>query len=148
MKNLPVANSNAYGKKKAWLAKALLASALLVPGLLIPGIVPPAAAQVSIGINIGPPPPPRVLRARPRMPGPEFMWVDGYWYVVRGRWVWHPGYWTRLPFPGARWIGPRYEGGRFFDGYWDGDRGRFDHDHRWDRGRARDFDRDRGRGRR
>src|SRR6185369_6356598 len=87
-------------------------------------------AQVSIGVRIGPPPPPRVVRPS-RAPGPGYIWVDGYWYPVGGRYKWHGGYWTRPPYDGARWIGPHYDGQRFFEGYWEGDRGRFDHDHRW-----------------
>lgn len=116
----------------------LLAAMLLTAGL--------AFGQVSIGIQIGAPPPPRVLRVRPVAPGPAFVWIDGYWYPVRNRWVWHSGYWTRLPFPGARWVVPRHDGRMFFGGYWEGPRGRFEHDHKWDRDRRnRDFDRDRGR---
>jgi hypothetical protein len=105
----------------------------------------PANAQVSIGIRIGPPPPPRVVRALPRRPGPEWVWIDGYWYPLKGKYRWHPGYWTRPPYPGARWIVPRYDGGQYFDGYWNGDHGRVDHDHHWDRDKNRDFDRDRDR---
>jgi hypothetical protein len=90
--------------------------------------------QVSLGIQIGPPPPPRVY-ARPRAPGPDFIWVDGYWFADGRRWRWHNGYWTRPPYGGARWMAPRYEGNRFFNGYWEGGRGRFEHDHRWDRDR-------------
>jgi len=100
-------------------------------------------AQVSVGIRIGPPPPPRVARFRPASPGPGFYWVDGYWYPVGNRYRWHDGYWTRPPYGGSRWIAPRYEGGRFLDGHWDGDNGRRDHDHRWDRNRDRDFGHDR-----
>jgi hypothetical protein len=101
-------------------------------------------AQVSVGIRIGPPPPPRVVRVQPPAPGPEFIWVDGYWYAVGSRYKWHPGYWTRPAYPGARWVAPHHDGERFFDGYWDGDGGRRDHDHRWDRDRNRDYrDRDR-----
>jgi hypothetical protein len=38
---------------------------------------------------------------------------------------------------------PRHDGERFYEGYWEGDRGRFGHEHRWDRDRDRDFrDRD------
>jgi len=107
--------------------------------------------QVSIGIRIGPPPPPRVVRVLPPRPGPEFIWIDGYWFADGSRYRWHDGYWTRPPYEGARWIGPRHDGERFYAGYWDGDRGRFDHDHRWDRDRdrrdhdRRDHDRDRDR---
>lgn len=96
---------------------------------------------VSVGINIGPPPAPRVLTVRPRAPGPGYSWLDGYWYAVGRHWRWHAGYWTRPPYDGAAWVGPRYEGGKFFDGYWNGSHGRIEHDHRWDRDRDRDYNR-------
>ncbi len=109
-----------------------------------------AFGQVSIGIEIGPPPPPRVVQVLPVAPGPDFVWVEGYWYPVGHHYKWHPGYWTRVPYPGAHWVVPRYEGGRYFPGYWDGDRGRVEHDHHWDHDRDRDFrhgEQDHGRGR-
>ena len=111
----------------------LLAVVLLAAGSVF--------GQVSIGIRIGPPPPPRVVRVRPVAPGPDYVWIDGYWYADGRHWRWHNGYWTRPPYAGARWIGPRYEGQQFYNGYWEGERGRFEHDHRWDRDRDRDFDR-------
>ena len=111
----------------------LLTFILIATGTVLSG-------QVNLGIRIGPPPAPRVYRQTVR-PGPDFTWVEGYWYPAGNRYVWHNGYWTRAPFEGARWIGPRYEGGSFYNGYWDGRRGRFDHDHRWDRQRDRDRDR-------
>jgi len=77
----------------------------------------------------------------PVSPGPGFVWVQGYWYPVGPRYTWHSGYWTRVPYEGARWVAPRHDGERFYAGYWDGGRGRFEHDHRWDRERERDFDR-------
>jgi hypothetical protein len=97
--------------------------------------------QVSLGIRIGPPPRPRVVRVRPVSPGPGYAWVDGYWYAEGGRYRWHDGYWSRPPYEGAVWVVPRYEGGQFFAGYWNGERGRFEHDHRWDKDHDRDFDR-------
>jgi hypothetical protein len=121
---------------KTFLVTAILAAVFLSAGA-------PANAQVSIGIRIGPPPAPHVVRVVPARPGPDWVWIDGYWFADGKRWRWHGGYWTRAPYPGARWIGPRYDGGQFFAGYWDGDRGRFDHDHRWDHDRDRDYDRDR-----
>ena len=113
---------------------AMLLSAMLLTGAS--GL----RAQVSLGIRIGPPPRPRVIRV-PRSPGPGYVWIDGYWYPERGRYVWHNGYWTRPPYEGARWVGPRHDGEQFYAGYWEGDRGRFDHDHRWDRDRNRDWER-------
>jgi hypothetical protein len=109
----------------------LLALTLLTVGGLF--------AQVSLGIRIGPPPAPRVIAVRPGSPGPGYMWVDGYWYPEGGRYRWHAGYWSRPPYAGAHWIGPHHDGERFYAGYWDGDRGRFEHDHRWDRDRDRDY---------
>jgi hypothetical protein len=98
------------------------------------------AADISIGIQIGAPPPPVVVvPVRPPCPGPEWLWVDGYWYPVGHRYRWHEGYWTRPPYEGAFWVGPRYDEGRYFAGYWQGERGRFDHDHHWDRDHDRDF---------
>jgi hypothetical protein len=117
--------------KMKWLALMLLAAGAMF-------------AQVSIGIRIGSPPPPRVIRVEPRSPGPEYIWIAGYWYPVGNRYKWHDGYWTRPPFGGARWVGPRHDGERYFEGYWDGDH-QLRHDHRWDKGRDRhrDWDRDR-----
>jgi len=80
--------------------KKLLAALLLTAGL--------GFGQVSLGIRIGPPPRPRVIRVRPPAPGPEYFWVDGYWYPVGNRYRWHEGYWSRPPYEGYRWIGPRY----------------------------------------
>ncbi len=114
------------------LAITLLSATLLTSGSLL-------AAQVSIGIRIGPPPPPHVVRVLPRRPGPDFFWVEGYWYPVGKHYKWHDGYWTRPPYPGARWVGPRYEGEQYFGGYWEGGQGRIEHDHHWDHDRDRDF---------
>lgn len=89
--------------------KKLLAAMLLTAGL--------GFGQVSLGIRIGPPPAPRVVRVRPVAPGPGYFWVDGYWYPDGGRYHWHEGYWTRPPYAGAHWVGPRHEGGMFYAGF-------------------------------
>ena len=122
--------------------KAFLMAAMLLGGA---GAL---AAQISIGVSIGPPPPPRVVRVLPPTPGPDFVWIEGYWYPVAGHYRWHEGYWTRPPYEGARWVPWRHDGDRFYEGYWEGEHGRVDHDHRWDHDRDRDrhWDHDRGRG--
>ncbi len=112
---------------------------VLAAGLLAAGMM--FAVDFSIGIRIGPPPAPRVVRVRPAAPGPGFFWVDGYWYVVSNRYRWHEGYWTRPPYEGAVWVAPRHDGERWFEGHWAGPRGEFGHDHRWDRDRDRDYGR-------
>ena len=100
------------------------------------------AADFSIGIRIGPPPPPRVY-AVPTSPGPGYVWVQGYWYVAGNHYRWHNGYWTRPPYGGAVWVAPHHDGERYFDGYWEGEHGRRGHDHRWDHDHdRRDYDRD------
>jgi hypothetical protein len=115
------------------LMKTTLLAAMLLAGVSLFG------AQISVGIRIGPPPPLRVVRVLPPRPSPEFIWVDGYWYPLGRRYRWHEGYWTRPPYSGARWVAPHHDGDEFFEGYWEGDRGRMEHDHRWDRDRNRDF---------
>ena len=122
--------------------KKLIFSTLLV-AMLLTG--ESAFAQVSIGIRIGPPPPPRVIRVLPRRPGLAYVWVDGYWYPNGRKYKWHQGYWTLPPYEGARWIAPHYDGQMFFQGYWEGNRGRLEHDHHTDRDRDRDHHEDRHR---
>jgi hypothetical protein len=110
-------------------------------GVLLLGIGSTVDAQVSIGIRIGPPPAPRVVHVAPAAPAPGFVWVNGYWYPVGGHYRWHEGYWTRAPYAGARWVAPRYEGEHYYNGYWEGEHGRVEHDHHWDKdSKRRDYD--------
>ncbi len=114
------------------------------------GVASASHAQVSFGIRIGPPPAPRAYRVPPQ-PGPQYEWVEGYWYPSGSRYAWHNGYWTLPPYEGAYWVAPYYVGGQYFAGHWEGRRGVFEHNHRWDRSRDRDgrrFDRDDHRDRR
>lgn len=123
--------------------QALAISAVLVM------LAAPAFAQVTFDVHIGqPPPPPRVYRVPPQ-PGPDYVWVEGYWYPQGHRYRWHDGYWTRAPYPDAYWISPYYEGDRYYAGHWEGGRGDVYHNHRWDRDERRDEGRSprRGRGR-
>jgi hypothetical protein len=112
----------------------LLALVLLAGGSLF--------GQISLGIRIGPPPAPRVVRVQPVAPGPGYLWVQGYYYPVGGHYKWHDGYWSRPPYEGAYWVAPRHDGQMFFEGHWEGPRGQVAHDHRWDHDRNR-RDRDR-----
>ena len=118
------------------LMRAMLLAAMLMSTVSIAG------AQVSLGIRIGAPPAPRVVHVQPARPGPDYVWVEGYWYPVSVHYRWHDGYWTRPPYVGAHWVAPRHDGHQYFAGYWDGDHGRIEHDHRWDHGHDRDYDHD------
>lgn len=84
--------------------------------------------------NAPPPPPPPVYGGfrRPACPGPNFIWVDGFWNWRGSRYSWVSGYWAARPHARAFWVGPRYDRGRYFSGYWGG--------------YGRGFDRNRGRG--
>ena len=93
-----------------------------------------AETHFSIGIGIGtpgyyaPPPAPVVAYAPPPCPGPDYTWVGGYWYPIGPRYHWHAGYWARPPYAGGYWVAPRYDGYRYYSGYW----GR--RERHWDRG--------------
>ena len=106
--------------------KALISSAVL--GLML-FAASPAKAQVSFGVQIGQPPPPRAYRV-PARPRGEFVWVEGFWYPQGNHYKWRDGYWARPPVAGGYWVQPYYYNGRYVEGYWEGERGR-----RWDRDR-------------
>lgn len=113
-----------------------LLRALAISGLfLLPASA--AHAQISFDIRIGEPPAPRAYRV-PARPGPDYVWVEGYWFPQGKQYKWHNGYWTRPPYAGAYWVAPYHVGGQYFAGRWEGSRGIVGHDHRWDRERRRD----------
>jgi hypothetical protein len=112
--------------------KKLLVLLLLAVGTMF-------AVDLSLGVRIGPPPRPRVIRVRPVSPGPNLVWVDGYWYPVGSHYRWHNGYYTRPHYEGALWVAPRHDGERYYAGYWNGPRGRYEHDHHWDHEHNRDY---------
>ena len=91
--------------------------------LALTGTVLFAETHVSIGIGIGtpvyyPPPPPPVVTYEPPYPGPDYVWIPGYWYPTGRRYNWRVGYWARAPYHGAYWVAPRYSKHRYYAGYW------------------------------
>lgn len=111
--------------------KKLLALVLMAAGSMFAGI--------TIGLNIGAPPRPRV-EVRRVSPGPGYSYVEGYWYPVSGHYKWHAGYWSRPPYEGAVWIAPHHDGRQYFQGYWQVQgREPIEHDHNSDRNRDRDY---------
>jgi hypothetical protein len=111
--------------------------ALAISALLL-ALAPAANAQVSFDIQMGAPPaPPRAYRVPPQ-PGPDYVWVEGYWYPENGQYRWHNGYWTHPPYADAYWVAPYYQSGKYYTGHWEGQRGDIHHDHRWDQNRQRD----------
>ena len=84
--------------------KNFIRAVLLIAMLLV--MAKASKAQVSVGIMIGVPPPPRVAVVVPARPEPASVWVEGYWYPVGNHYKWHGGYWTRPPYEGAHWVAP------------------------------------------
>ena len=122
---------------------------------------PPRLPGLDIRITTGHPP---ALRHehRPPSPGPDYVWVAGFWDNGGGHWAWVPGRWDRPATTGVYWIAPRYvhsEGAYIYEpGHWSnqtlivGDDVRDhrawrhherDHDHELDREQHRDNDHDR-----
>jgi len=111
---------------------------ILATSALLLGSVSTANAQITFDLRFGQPPPsPRAYHVPPQ-PGPDYEWIEGYWYPQGSHYVWHNGYWTRPPYVGAYWVDPYYQRGQYFAGHWEGHRGNIFHDHRWDRSGRRD----------
>jgi hypothetical protein len=100
--------------------------------LLLAGSSLFAHPRVFFGVGFGPtyggygyyvaPPPPPVYAYAPApaavYPGPGYVFINGYYGYGPYGYRWVPGYYSRPPFVGAYWIGPRYYGGRYYAGYW------------------------------
>ena len=81
-----------------------------------------ADVSVDMGVSVGYPPPLLPLDDQSPMPGPDYLWVPGYWAWGDDGYYWVPGFWVLPPFIGALWT-PGYWGwfGRvcvFHRGYW------------------------------
>ena len=107
----------------------------LIATLLLAGSALFAGPRFSIGIGVGvpaygygygtgyaysyaPPPPPVAPAYLAPAPGPNYAYVGGYYYPAGARYAWRSGYWAPRPYAGAYWVGPRYNGGRYYAGYW------------------------------
>jgi hypothetical protein len=72
------------------------------------------------------PPPAPLVEVVPVAPGPDFVWIGGYWGWDNGHhnYQWVRGHYDRPPAPGAAWVGPRYDraprGYHFSPGHWSG----------------------------
>lgn len=42
-------------------------------------------------------------------PGPDYVWIGGYWAHRGAGWAWVPGRWERRPRPDADWVPGRWE---------------------------------------
>ena len=58
------------------------------PGEVVVSTEPPAPRHEVIGVA----------------PGPNYVWVDGYWVRTHNRWVWVKGHYEVSPHAGAVWV--------------------------------------------
>ncbi len=100
-----------------WVAGMGLVSAA---GLMSPATsaASPLLADVSlnIGVDLAPPPPPREVVIERNRPGPDYVWIGGYWDGAPGHYVWRAGRWDHPPHPHAVWSPPRWDRDR--DGHY------------------------------
>jgi hypothetical protein len=102
-----------------------LATILLMTAAAIAG-PHPAQAQVSFGVGVVVDfaPPPLPVYDQPPIPGPDYIWVPGYWAWDDDDYdyYWVPGTWVLAPEPGLLWTpgwwGWEDGGYGFHDGYW------------------------------
>jgi hypothetical protein len=83
-----------------------------------------STALADISINIGfeaPPPPPRQEVIVGVAPGPDYIWVGGFWDGSPGHYTWVAGHWDRPPHPHAVWVAPHWDKGN--DGHYHQTRG-------------------------
>lgn len=91
---------------------------LLVAGVvLLTACLPPTSIGLGVVYVDEAPPPPRVevIAARP---GPEFVWVAGYW-SWDDDYVWVPGHWERPPRRDLHWVSGRWRRGSHHRWYWE-----------------------------
>jgi len=83
--------------RSKWMNVALRAIVASAAVLVIEACGP---AFAGIGLEVSyvqvAPPPPRMEMITP-VPGPEFMWVEGYWGWQVNQYYWVPGHWERPP---------------------------------------------------
>ena len=82
-----------------------LTASLAIVGSTAP-IVPAQAANVTIGVDVGPgrAPPPLRYERRPPRPHPGWAWRGGYWAWRGGDYVWVDGGWVEPPRRGGAWV--------------------------------------------
>jgi hypothetical protein len=80
----------------------------------------PVFSQVSISINIAPPP--LQVYDQPACPDDGYIWTPGYWAYGDNAYYWVPGAWVQSPEIGDLWTPPYWgwDGGAyvFYPGYW------------------------------
>jgi hypothetical protein len=69
---------------------------------------PVPVVAVGADVAVSEPPPAAVQETVVAAPGPEYIWIGGYWGREGGHWRWEAGHWARPPRRGAVWVAPKY----------------------------------------
>lgn len=110
----------AFPVKGALRCAALLLFALIMVTVPAPS---PSSAQVVVGVSVTFAPPALPVYVQPLPPGPNYIWIPGYWaWDPDFGYFWVPGTWVLAPYPGWLWT-PGYwawDDGVyvFYEGYW------------------------------
>jgi hypothetical protein len=82
----------------------------------------PFLGDLSLNIVVdAPPPPPRREVIIGVSPGPDFVWVGGYWDGAPGHYTWVGGRWDHAPRGHGQWVAPHWD--RDHDGHYHQTRG-------------------------
>jgi len=92
-------------KTKHWMLMAITGLVLT----LAPSCVVYRDRPEAVVVQEAPPPP--QAEVVPVSPGPDYVWIDGYW-AWNGRWVWTPGRWKIRPHLRAVWAPGHWIHGR------------------------------------
>jgi WXXGXW repeat (2 copies) len=76
---------------------------VLMAGLLMTA----SCAGGFVAVESGPPP--RRVEVIGVAPGPEYVWLDGYWGYTGAEYVWVPGRWAVPPRGHHVWVRDRWE---------------------------------------
>ncbi|MBG9377081.1 YXWGXW repeat-containing protein [Panacibacter sp. DH6] len=78
---------------------------LIIIGALIFSLVSMESCKTTV---VAQKPNPPAVVARPPQPRPDYVWIDGEWYVVGGKYQFRQGYWAP-PRGGRGWVPGHWE---------------------------------------
>jgi hypothetical protein len=109
----------AFSAPRAALRLASGLGLLSLAGAFAPSLsaaLPLAQISVHIGIDAPPPPPRAEVVVERNRPGPDYVWIGGYWDGSPGHYSWVNGRWDHPPHAHATWFAPHWE--RDHDGHY------------------------------
>lgn len=99
----------------------ILRAAVALAGSAIILVAPACASRGRVYVRVGPPAP--IVELRIDAPGPDFVWIAGYFRWDSRQYVWVPGHWARRPHARAIWVPGRWvqhgrRGWYYVEGHW------------------------------